>query len=82
MFWLIEPNIELSDFGVPEFRPNMTHYEHVWKWDNVNYGITFAIVLIQGVKEVNKVVCKKKFDILHTKTLGKYFERIQHNVCR
>ena len=30
MFWLIEPNIELSDFGVLEFRPPQhdQHYEH------------------------------------------------------
>lgn len=79
MFWLIEPNIELSDFGVLEFRPPQhdQHYEHVWKWDNINYG---GLRLMpaqdsQGVKEVNKVVCRKKFDILHTKTPGKYFEK-------
>ena len=79
MFWLIEPNIELSDFGVLEFRPPQhdQQYEHVWKWDNINYG---GLRLLpaqesQGVKEVNKVVCRKKFDILHTKTPGKYFDK-------
>ena len=79
MFWLIEPNIELSDFSILDFRPPQhdQQFEHVWKWDNINYG---GLRLLpaqesQGVKEVNKVVCRKKFDILHTKTPGKYFEK-------
>lgn len=79
MFWLIEPNIELNDFGVFEFRPPSHDqvYEHVWKWDSINYGGLRLLPSKEslGIKEVNKVVCKKKFDILHTKTPGKYFEK-------
>lgn len=79
MFWVIEPNIELNNFDVLEYRPpsHDQQYEHVWKWDNVNYGglrlLPSASSL--GIKEVNKVVCRKKFDILNTKTPGKYFEK-------
>ena len=79
MFWLIEPNIELNDFDVFEFRPPSHDqvYEHVWKWDSINYGGLRLLPSKEslGIKEVNKVVCKKKFDILNTKTPGKYFEK-------
>jgi len=79
MYWLVEPNIELNNFEVLQYRPPAHDqvYEHVWKWNNDNYG---GIRLIptkenKGIKEVNKVVCSKKFDILYTKTPGKYFEK-------
>ena len=79
MYWLVEPNIELNDFDVLDYRPSVhdEHYEHVWKWDNTNYG---GLRLLpadtsDGVKEVNKVVCRKRFDTLNTKTPGKYFDK-------
>ena len=79
MYWLVEPNIELNDFDVLDYRPDVhdEHYEHVWKWDNTNYGGLRLLPAEEnnGIKEVNKVVCKKKFDILTTKTPGKYFEK-------
>jgi hypothetical protein len=78
MYWLVEPNIEIVDFDVFEYRPENydQDYEHVWKWDNKNYG---GIKLLpkttsKGTKEVNKVVCKKSFDILETSTPGQYFD--------
>lgn len=78
MYWVIEPNIEVIDYDVFEFRPEAYDqtYEHVWKWDSKNYGGIRLLPTkeVHGVKEVNKVVCKKRFDMLHTKTPGKYFE--------
>ena len=79
MYWLIESNIELIDYDVFSFRPEHydTKYLHVFKWDNSNYGgvsLRPRQYFGDGVKEVNKVVCKKTFDILNTKTPGKYFD--------
>ena len=78
MFWLVEPNIEIIDYEVFNYRPEMhdTKYEHIWKWDSNNYGGIRLIPkrTIDGIKQVNKIVCKKSFDILNTKTPGKYFE--------
>lgn len=78
MYWLIESNIEITDYDIFDFRPEEHDqiYEHIWKWNSNNYG---GLKLVpknknQGIKEVNKVVCKKTFDTLHTKTPGKYFE--------
>jgi len=79
MYWLIEPNIEITDTSVFSYRPEMydTVYEHVWKWNTNNYG---GIRLIpgrhnEGIKEINQVVCKKTFDTIHTKTPAKYFNK-------
>ncbi len=79
MYWLVEPNIELNDFDVLDYRPSVhdEHYEHVWKWDNTNYGglRLLPTEASDGVKEVNKIVCRKRFDTLNTKTPGKYFDK-------
>jgi hypothetical protein len=79
MYWVIEPNIEITDTDVLSYRPEAhdTIYEHVWKWDTSNYG---GLRLLpkkesKGVKEINKVVCKKSFEKLNTKTPGKYFDK-------
>jgi hypothetical protein len=78
MYWVIEPDIELTDLTVLEYRPPVHDqvYEHVWKWDTNNYG---GIRLLprdttQGVKQVNKVVCKKTFAVLNTSTPERYFD--------
>ena len=78
LYWLVEPNTEILDFSVLEFVPKDydSQYEHVWKWSNNNYG---GIRLLpkkvsEGVKEINQVVCKKKFDTLSTTTPEDYFE--------
>ena len=62
MYWLIEPNVEITDSNVLDYRPadHDSHYEHIWKWNPNNYG---GVRLVpkgesQGVKEVNQVVCK------------------------
>ena len=80
MYWLVESNIELTDYDIFNFRPD--HYDqkylHLFKWDQSNYGgvsLRPRQYFGDGVKEVNKVVCKKTFDILHTKTPGKYFDQ-------
>mgnify|MGYP007000374571 len=40
MYWLVEPNTEITDFEVLDFTPSNfdRQYEHVWKWDKNNYG--------------------------------------------
>ena len=40
MYWIIDPNIEIIDTDVFEYRPEIYDmgYTHVWKWDNQNYG--------------------------------------------
>jgi hypothetical protein len=78
MYWVVEPNIEVIDTNVFEFRPpdHDQMYEHIWKWDSKNYGGIKLLPKIksQGTKQINKVVCKKKFDILHTATPESYFD--------
>ena len=77
MYWLIEPNVELVDYGVLNYRPPEydQQYEHIWKWDSRNYGGLKLIPRNErlGIKEVNRVVCKKRFDILRTPTPEDYF---------
>ena len=79
MYWLVEPNIELLDTDVLSYRPEMydMKYEHVWKWDTNNYGGLRLIPKLynDGIKEINKIVCKKTFEILNTKTPAKYFDK-------
>ena len=79
MYWIIDPNIEITDIDIFDFRPESYDmgYTHVWKWDNQNYG---GVTLLpknksEGTKEINKIVCKKTFDKLATKTPGKYFDK-------
>ena len=79
MYWVIDPNIEVTDTDVFAYRPENYDmgYTHVWKWDNQNYG---GVTLLpknksEGTKEINKIVCKKTFAKLNTKTPGKYFEK-------
>lgn len=78
MYWLIEPNVEIVDYDVLDYRPPAydQKYTHIWKWDSRNYG---GLKLLpkqdsEGVKEINRVVCKKRFAILHTETPEDYFE--------
>jgi hypothetical protein len=79
MFWFVEPDIQVTDTDVFEYRPESYDmgYTHVWKWDSKNYGGVTLLpkVKAQGTKEINKVVCKKNFGKLYTKTPGKYFEK-------
>lgn len=79
MYWIIEPNVELLDYDVLEFRPPVHDqtYTHIWKWNPGNYGGIKLRPVEQsaGVKQVNRVVCRKKFDILNTKNPGKYFDK-------
>ena len=64
MYWLVEPNVEVTDTSVFAFRPSEydQEFEHVWKWDNQNYG---GITLLpknksEGTKQINKIVCNNK----------------------
>jgi hypothetical protein len=78
MYWVIEPNIGVTDLDVFKFRPEEydSGFTHVWKWNKDNYG---GIKLIpkktsQGIKEHDNVVCEKSFDVLTTDTPTEYFE--------
>ncbi len=77
MYWLVEPNIEITDLSVFEYRPpdHDQVYEHVWKWSSKNYGGLKLLPVTgnKGKKEINRVVCRKDFDILHTPTPDNYF---------
>ena len=77
MYWLIEPNVKITDADILDYRPadHDSVYEHIWKWDANNYG---GVRLLpqgesQGIKQVNQVVCKKSFAILNTPDPGNYF---------
>jgi hypothetical protein len=78
MYWVIEPDIELTDLAVLEYRPPVHDqvYEHVWKWNTNNYGGIRLLPrdTVQGVKQVNKVVCKKTFAVLNTPTPERHFD--------
>lgn len=82
MYWIIEPNVELLDYDVLSYRPpdHDQVYTHIWKWNPANYGGIQLNPVEQsaGVKQVNRVVCRKKFDILNTKAPGKYFDKHPH----
>ena len=78
MFWLVEPNIQIIDSDVFDYRPETYDmgYTHVWKWDSKNYG---GVTLLpkaksEGTKEVNRVVSKKAFTKLYTTNPGDYFD--------
>ena len=77
LYWLVEPNTEILDYEVLEFVPKDydSQYEHVWKWNSNNYGGVRLLPkkVSAGIKEINHVVCKKKFDTLATTTPEKYF---------
>lgn len=81
LYWLIEPNTELLDYDVLEYTPkSYDHgYEHVWKWNKTNYGGLKLIPKKEslGIKEMNNVVCKKKFETLDTDTPIEYFDNNQ-----
>ena len=77
MYWVIEPNIRVTDLNVFDFRPSEFEdaYEHVWKWDKNNFG---GIKLLprkssQGIKEHDKVVCEKSYDVITDKDPSNYF---------
>jgi hypothetical protein len=78
MYWVVEPNIEIVESELFDFRPVEydQDYEHVWKWSSKNYG---GVKLLpknksKGIKEINRVVCRKSFDTLSTSTPEAYFD--------
>ena len=80
MYWLIEPNITITDINVFEFRPDRYQdgFAHFWKWNDLNYGgVSLHPKNSKDVETVyhNKVVCKKSFNILDTETPEDYFEK-------
>lgn len=82
MYWLIELNTELIDYDVLNYRPpdHDQIYTHIWKCTKDSHGGVKLLPRTSsaGVKEVNRVVCRKKFDILRSKTPGKYFHKNPH----
>ena len=83
MFWLVDTDVEVLDYGVFDFKPDIYdyEYEHVWKWDPANYG---GVSLLpkrknQGTKEINTVVCKKKFQVIRQTDPGDFFDKNPHS---
>jgi len=79
MYWVVEPNIDIVDFTVFDFRPEQWDqiYTHEFKWNTANYGGIKLIPRVNDsgeVKQVNRVVCKKRFDILRDVKPGQYFK--------
>lgn len=73
MYWLIDSDAKINDFGVFDYRPDdhEQKYEHVWSG---------GLRLVprkrpQGIKKHEETVAKRKIDVLYTKTPGDYFER-------
>jgi hypothetical protein len=78
MYWFVEPNVEILDYTVFDFRPpaHDQSYEHVWKCNGTTYGgvILAPVSDSTGTKQVDNIVCRKIFDILYDFTPGDYFE--------
>lgn len=79
MFWLVEPNIEITNEDVFGYRPPAydQSYTHVWKWNRSNYGGLQLLPVGEssGTKQINQVVCRKSFDVLRTTDTPKeYFD--------
>lgn len=83
MFWMVDPDVEILDYGVFDFKPSIYdyEYEHVWKWDPANYGGVSLIPKkqMQGTKEINTVVCKKKFQVIRQTDPGDFFDKNPHS---
>ena len=82
MYWFIEPNIELTDYSVFDYRPEQwdQSFIHEFKWNASNYGgvTLYPVAQEGGDKQINRVVCKKRFDILRKTTPGQYFRNNPH----
>ncbi len=77
-YWLIEQDTVITDYEVLEFKPDVftKKYNHVWKWDNSNYGGLYLNYKRGGEEIVhhNNIVCRKQFTILLEQTPGNFFE--------
>jgi hypothetical protein len=78
MYWLIDANIQILDYGIFDFRPSEYehHYLHTWLWRENQFG---GVQLVpknhnQGIKEHPRQVCRKVYDVLYTQDPGNYFE--------
>ena len=61
MYWLVEENVEVTDYTVFEYRPpeHDAKYQHVWKWAEKKYGGIHLYPSRRqptGVKEIDRVV--------------------------
>lgn len=79
LYWLVEPNTEIVEYDVLKYfypKDYDSEYEHVWKWNSKNYGGVRLLPkkVSAGVKEMNHIICKKKFDTLATTTPEEYFD--------
>jgi hypothetical protein len=80
MYWLIEEDITITDYSIFDFKPDMhtKKYEHVWKWNPLNYGgVTLKVKKPYGFPETfhhNTVACTKTFNVLTSTTPGDYFD--------
>jgi len=79
MFWIIEPNIELSDYDILDFKPEHCDrvYEHIWKCPTSEH-IGFRLlpkITPAGEKEFSTNRFRKKIDIIRKTVPGKYFDK-------
>ena len=79
MYWVVDPNTEILDLDILKYRPPDYDqiFEHVWKVDPKNYGgvrLVPSSGYSQGVKQINHVVCQRRYDILQSKDPGDYFD--------
>jgi len=80
MYWFIEEDITVTDYSIFDFKPDShtKNYEHVWKWNQLNYGgVTLKVKKPIGFPETfhhNAVACTKTFNVLTSTTPGDYFD--------
>lgn len=78
MYWIIESDVEILDPEILKYRPPEYDqiFEHVWKINDNNYGGLKLVPTAksEGIKQINHVVCTRKFEVLCQKTPGDYFK--------
>jgi len=80
-YWLIDQDTVITDYSVFDFKPDVftKKYNHVWKWDDSNYG-GLSLKYKNGGEETvfqNRIVCKKQFQIIYSETPGDFFDSNQ-----
>ena len=82
MFWVVEPNVEILDYDVLDFKPPSYDrgYEHVWKCHKSEHvGIRLLPRFAPaGTKEQASNAFQKRIEILRKTVPGKYFDENPH----
>lgn len=79
MYWVIDSDVEILDLEILKYRPPEYDqiFEHVWKINDNNYGglKLKPTTKAEGIKQINHVVCTRKFEVLYQKTPQDYFKK-------